>query len=107
MKVILETAALTDEQIAEIGTTKKAMLDIPIYSKYDGHVHEMQNGEMNKEEMSDYSKSPLLSIKEGMYVEKGEKLFNVISRISPSFSDLLSTMSSRQLSVHFDSDLIH
>ncbi len=75
----LKLLEFTDEQIAEIGTTKKAMLDIPIYSKYDGHVHEMQNGEMNKEEMSDYSKSPLLSIKEGMYVEKGEKLFNVIN----------------------------
>ena len=75
----LKLLELTDEQIEEIERTKKALMDIPVYSKYDGHVHEMNDSKNASSEMSDYRKTPLLSVKEGMYVEKGEKLFNIIN----------------------------
>jgi Cu(I)/Ag(I) efflux system membrane fusion protein len=69
---------LTDAQIKEIETTKKVRNTITVYSKYDGHVHEMMDSKMSKE-MNDYSKSPLVSMREGMYVERGKVLFNVVN----------------------------
>lgn len=71
----LELLQLTPAQIEEIVKTKKVGTSIAVYSKYDGHVHEVGDADMQK--MGDYSKSPLLSVKEGMYVERGQVLFNI------------------------------
>lgn len=73
----LKLLQLTNEQIAEIESTKKVKMTIPVYSKYDGHIHEMMDSKMKTSEMNDYQKSPVVSVKEGMYVERGKILFNV------------------------------
>ena len=74
----LKLLQLTPEQIEEIVNTKKVKTEMPVFSKYDGHVHEMVDSKMVTAEMNDYQKSPLLSVKEGMYVERGKVLFNVV-----------------------------
>lgn len=75
----LKSMQLTQEQINELESTKKIKNSIPVYSKYDGHIHEMLDSKMAQPEMNDYSKSPLISIKEGMYIQSGQALFNVVN----------------------------
>lgn len=74
----LKLLQLTQEQIEEIVNTKKIKYAIPVFSKYNGHVHEMIDSKMSTSDMNDYQKSPILSVKEGMYVERGKILFNVV-----------------------------
>lgn len=81
----LKLLQLTPEQIEEIINTRKVKIAIPVYSKYDGHIHEMVDSNppagragMSVTETNDYQRSPLLSVKEGMYVERGKILFNVV-----------------------------
>lgn len=74
----LKLLQLTADQIEEIVTTKKIKTALPVFSKYDGHVHEMFDSKMTSTEMNDYETSPLLFVKEGMYVERGKILFNVV-----------------------------
>lgn len=74
----LKLLQLTPEQIDEIVNTKKVKNAIPVFSKYNGHIHEMVDSKSEATEMKDYQKSPLLSVKEGMYVERGKILFNVV-----------------------------
>lgn len=74
----LKLLQLTDEQIKEIENSKKVKNAMTVYSKYNGHVQESSSGQMGNQQMSDYSKTPLISIREGMYVESGMVLFNVV-----------------------------
>ena len=69
---------LTAEQIKEIETSGKVKNSITVYSKYDGHVHEAKT-EMDENTMNTYAQTPLLSVREGMYVERGMILFNVLN----------------------------
>lgn len=69
---------LTSEQIKEIETSGKVKNSITVYSKYNGHVHEAKT-EMDGNIMNTYTQTPLLSIQEGMYVERGMVLFNVLN----------------------------
>lgn len=75
----LKLLQLTDAQIKEIETTKKVSNTITVYSKYNGHIHEMIDSQPSSKEMNDFSKSPLLSVREGMYVEQEKVLFNVLN----------------------------
>lgn len=68
---------LTNDQIREIETSGKAKTSLPVYSKYDGHIHEMLDAGMTSGAMSSVQQSSLISVKEGMYVERGKVLFNV------------------------------
>ncbi|HTC00221.1 MAG TPA: efflux RND transporter periplasmic adaptor subunit [Ferruginibacter sp.] len=74
---------MSDEQLKEVIQSGKPSYTVSIYSDYSGHVHEagmdvsdntntneMQNASMVTEE---------LSLKEGMYVEKGQALFMIMS----------------------------
>jgi Cu(I)/Ag(I) efflux system membrane fusion protein len=71
---------MSDEQLKEIIRSGKPSYTVSIYSDYSGHVHEagmdlpvtngMPNAAMVTEE---------LSLKEGMYVEKGQTLFMIMS----------------------------
>lgn len=75
----LKLLQLTDEQIMEIENSKRVKNSMTVYSKYNGHVQEISSGQMGNQQMSDYSKTPLISVREGMYVERGMVLFNVVN----------------------------
>jgi Cu(I)/Ag(I) efflux system membrane fusion protein len=67
---------MTENQIQKIISTRKTIFSVTVYSPYSGHVHEA--GNMNSSESQnqmDVTKE--LSIKEGMYVEKGQPIFQV------------------------------
>ncbi len=86
---------LTVEQIGMIEKSKKALLAIPVYSPYSGLVFEKtgtttsasfrddavmspENGS-NMNQAAGSTTTESLSVREGMYVEKGQRLFNVQS----------------------------
>jgi Cu(I)/Ag(I) efflux system membrane fusion protein len=56
------------EQLAEVERTGRASATLAVYSNYTGHIHEAGNT-MTEE----------LSVKEGMYVEKGQTVFQVFN----------------------------
>ena len=65
---------MTQNQLQKIISSGKAMLAVSVYSNYSGHVHESGTPSQSQNTMS--MNGPL-SIKEGMYVEKGEPVFQV------------------------------
>jgi Cu(I)/Ag(I) efflux system membrane fusion protein len=74
---------MTNAQVSQVIQTGKAFYNLPVYSPYDGHVHDMPHSQMggvsNDQPSSDFANNLPLSIKEGMYVEKGQNLFNVVN----------------------------
>jgi Cu(I)/Ag(I) efflux system membrane fusion protein len=74
---------MTNVQVNQVVKTGKAFYSLPVYSPYDGHVHDMPHTQMagatNTAASSDFANNLPLSIKEGMYVEKGQTLFNVVN----------------------------
>jgi len=70
---------MNEMQIDEVVKTKQAIYSLPVYSPYEGHIHQAKampgatkEFEMNASNMSE------LALKEGMYVEKGQTLFNIL-----------------------------
>lgn len=68
----------SSEQLKELKQMKKTFQLVTIYSPYTGHLHDL----VNSNTVSDMSKmtessSQELTIKEGMYVEKGQTIFNI------------------------------
>jgi Cu(I)/Ag(I) efflux system membrane fusion protein len=78
-KVLL--LGMSEGQLQTIIRTKKPSLTISVYSNYSGHIHEAGNTmpeENSGEQRMDISRiTEDLSIKEGMYVEKGQNIFQV------------------------------
>jgi Cu(I)/Ag(I) efflux system membrane fusion protein len=74
---------MTNAQVSQVIQTGKAFYSLPVYSSYDGHVHDMPHSQMggasNDHPSPDFANNLPLSIKEGMYVEKGQNLFNVVN----------------------------
>ncbi|MDB5288756.1 MAG: efflux transporter periplasmic adaptor subunit [Mucilaginibacter sp.] len=72
---------MTAGQLNQIVKTGKAFYSLPVYSSYEGHVHDMphQMAGTNTEAPSDFANNLPLSIKAGMYVEKGQNIFNVVN----------------------------
>jgi len=72
---------MNEQQVQQLVKSRAASLTITVYSNYSGHVHESSNGAgMNKEPgaMKDVSQlTEELSLKEGMYEEKGKSVFTV------------------------------
>jgi Cu(I)/Ag(I) efflux system membrane fusion protein len=67
---------MDNNQIQKIISTGKALLSVTIYSNYSGHVHEA--GNMNSSQpIIPMNVTDELSIKQGMYVEKGQPVFQV------------------------------
>jgi Cu(I)/Ag(I) efflux system membrane fusion protein len=68
-------------QLQQIVNSRKPSLTITVYSNYSGHIHEAGNvmpGSDNAEQRIDISRiTEELSIKEGMYVEKGQNIFQL------------------------------
>lgn len=72
---------VSETQLNQIISTKKPSLTISVYSNYSGHIHEAGNT-MPEENIGgqrmDISRiTEELSIKEGMYVEKGQNVFQI------------------------------
>jgi Cu(I)/Ag(I) efflux system membrane fusion protein len=74
---------MTASQVSEVLKTGKAFYSLPVYSPYTGHVHDMPHTEMGVtttvQQSSDFTSNLPLSIKQGMYVTKGQNLFNVVN----------------------------
>ncbi|MEO7530225.1 MAG: efflux RND transporter periplasmic adaptor subunit [Sediminibacterium sp.] len=69
-------------QLQQVIKTQKASFTISVFSKYSGHIHEasgvMKGGGNNPGAMKDINlTTEELSIKEGMYIQKGQSLFSV------------------------------
>ncbi len=66
-------------ELNKVIETGKPLYSISVYSNYKGHV--MNNG-MNQNEMNiSSSETQELPLKEGMYVNKGETLFNIMNHM--------------------------
>ena len=76
--LLLGMSSLQVQQVMQSG---KPSLTIAVYSNYSGHIHEAANGnKMNREPgaMKDISLiTEELSLKEGMYIQKGQSIFTV------------------------------
>jgi Cu(I)/Ag(I) efflux system membrane fusion protein len=70
------------EQVNQVVKTGKPFYSLPVYSPYEGHVHDVAHSQMagtaSTGTPSDFANNLPLSIKEGVYVEKGQNLFNVV-----------------------------
>lgn len=66
---------MNSNQLQKIISSGKADFKVTVYSNYSGHVHEA--GVMNSSPANRMSATDELSIKEGMYVEKGQPVFQV------------------------------
>lgn len=70
-------------QVNQVIKTGKAFYSLPVYSNYSGHVHDMPHRQMagtpETNPQNDFASNLSLTIKEGMYVEKGQTLFNVVN----------------------------
>jgi membrane fusion protein, copper/silver efflux system len=80
-KLLLQ--GMTYVQVSQVIQTGKAFYSLPVYSPYEGHVHDMPHSQMagasDTQNPSGYANNLPLSVKEGMYVEKGQNLFNVVN----------------------------
>ena len=72
------------EQLQQLIKTQKPFLTVSVYSSYSGHIHEALNKEMSKDAQSSPSMNDAisltteeLSLKEGMYLQKGQTVFKV------------------------------
>lgn len=65
---------MAQHQLQKIISSGKATLSVAVYSNYSGHIHE--SGIPSQSEKTMNLDDPL-SIKEGMYVEKGQPVFQV------------------------------
>lgn len=96
----LQLLGLTIDQLKQIERDLRPINPLPVYSSYNGHIHDvglinevasqsvMNNNQMNANERNSApdqiqienlpsSKSAVLSIKEGMYIQSGQALFSV------------------------------
>lgn len=97
----LNLLGFTEDQITELLTTKKVKFSIPVYSKWAGQVLESNNEQLNNnvsDGMSNMAENstkstiassknsastsalqtPVLTVKEGMYITRGQTVFNLI-----------------------------
>jgi Cu(I)/Ag(I) efflux system membrane fusion protein len=74
---------MSTAQVDHVIRTGKAFYSLPVYSPYEGHVHDMPHSQMAgtipAEAPADFANNLPLAVKEGMYVEKGQTLFNVVN----------------------------
>jgi Cu(I)/Ag(I) efflux system membrane fusion protein len=80
----IKLLGFSDMQIDDLVQSKKVSSTIPVISKWDGHIHEMLDAESNNvssEKMNantSLQSTQELSVKEGMYVTRGQTIFNVV-----------------------------
>jgi len=70
---------MSNRQVATLVSTRQASLTVSVFANVTGHVHEAgqdgMNGTLALQNMA--AATPALTIREGMYVQKGQKLFSV------------------------------
>ncbi|WP_157526389.1 HlyD family efflux transporter periplasmic adaptor subunit [Mucilaginibacter sp. P19] len=80
-KLLLQ--GMTYEQVKQVIKSGKPYYSLPVYSPYEGHVHDMPHGQMGStadtRPVTEFANNLPLAIKEGMYVQKGQTLFNVVN----------------------------
>lgn len=74
---------ITSQQLTQLIKTGKPFYSLPVYSNYDGHVHDVAHTQMqgasDVKPPTSFTGNLPLSVKEGMYVEKGQTIFNVVN----------------------------
>ncbi|WP_462220417.1 efflux RND transporter periplasmic adaptor subunit [Ferruginibacter sp.] len=72
------------QQLQQLVKTQKPLLTVSVYSRYSGHIHDALNKQMDKNVNAPAQMNgdiPLttegLSLKEGMYLQKGQTVFKV------------------------------
>lgn len=71
---------MSNAQLQQVINTGKTFFTVTVYSSYSGHIHESEGANMRQENtgMKDVSLiTEELSLKEGMYVTKGQNLFTI------------------------------
>jgi len=73
---------MSDHQLTQVIQTGKTVFTVSVYSNYSGHIHETGNGETMVNNKPVFMKdidltTKELSIKEGMYVQKGQNIFSI------------------------------
>ncbi|MFP5079721.1 efflux RND transporter periplasmic adaptor subunit [Pedobacter sp. JCM 36344] len=72
---------MSSQQLRQVIKTQKPSFTVAVYSKYSGHIHEtsgMTNQKNSPAGMNDASGvTEELSLKEGMYIKKGQSIFSV------------------------------
>ena len=66
-----------ERDVQKLVTNGKAQPNIPVYSKYTGHIHEAGQVINSPAPVTLPTQTPELAVKEGMYVEKGQPVFQV------------------------------
>jgi membrane fusion protein, copper/silver efflux system len=94
---------MSEGQLRQIINTAKPSLTVGVYSNYSGHIHEagntMPGGTVGEQKMDLSRTTEELPIKEGMYVEKGQNIFQiynvehswVLLNIFPEYQGLIKT----------------
>lgn len=74
----LQLQGLTNDQINELNKTKKPIQSVTIYSPVSGHLHNLTGSTVSSGMTGMNNAPPVeLIIKEGMYVQKGQSVFNI------------------------------
>ncbi len=74
---------LSNQQVSTVIKSGKLNYSVAVYSNYSGHVHESNGSAMNSNQQTSMSSGAFtteeLSVKEGMYVQKGQNIFSVFN----------------------------
>ena len=69
---------MTENQIGQMIKTKVPLTRLSVYSPYEGHIHEASTMNNANESLMTVSNTDELPLKEGMYVQKGQTVFNLL-----------------------------
>ncbi|MEZ5034801.1 MAG: efflux RND transporter periplasmic adaptor subunit [Chitinophagaceae bacterium] len=72
---------MSNQQLNSVIKTGKPSYKVSVFSNYSGHIHESNSTGMNNNQPGSIQSVPVtteeLSVKEGMYVQKGQNIFSV------------------------------
>jgi Cu(I)/Ag(I) efflux system membrane fusion protein len=68
---------MSKRQVHEVISTGKARANVTVYSNYSGHVHEAGKMINSPQQVNITDETGELTIREGMYVDKGQPVFQV------------------------------
>ncbi len=72
-----------NQQVSTVIKSGKVNYSVTVYSNYSGHVHESNGSAMNSNQQAEMISIAFtteeLSVKEGMYVQKGQNIFSVFN----------------------------
>jgi membrane fusion protein, copper/silver efflux system len=75
----LNLLGFTKEQIQNLRATRKVQQSVTVYSPYSGHLHDQKPAQSDDNMNAGQMTQQQLTIQEGMYVQKGQTVFNVYS----------------------------